>query len=260
MSSQSVKKKSVNLILILFIIFLLIALVFIGIKFLNTDDSEETENETNITNVSMTVNVSTENSISNTLTNSVNNLDDFESIENTNTLSNNILNSTNNTISNNTTNQNSTTPTQSQNQENTVTLSNHTYSLPNTLNFSKKTNGAIGDYLLLKYPNYEFEIEYMTYNSNFNTLKTSSSLKKFLEDTFKVSITSDLKSGNLKNLDLIACSISDNSKPAYLIITPLNDTEIICTKIYNTNDSTKLISDLSDPLERISEMKSYLKN
>lgn len=246
---MSNRKKSINLFLIIFIILLLIILIFAIQKLFNANTDDDTEKNT--TNISMSIDVDSKN---NTSKNLIENLDNFESI---NDSSNTILE--NNSTANQNINNQVTSSTQ--NTESTVNLLNHTYSLPNTVNFSKTQKGQDGnDYLLLKYPNYDFEIAYSTYKLSFDTLKSNNSLRKYLEDTFHISISSELKSGNLKNLDIIACSILEDSKPAYFIITPLNNSEIIYTKIYNTNNANQLISDLSDPLEQIGSMKSYLKN
>ena len=257
MNSQSARKKSINLILIIIILILLLFLVFIIIKFLN-NKSDESNDINNTENVSLTLNITDENQTS---YNHINNLDDFQSINtltNSTQSNNNLDTSDNNNVTTNPTP--TPTPTSTPNAESTVTISNHTYALPNTIKYSKISNEPNKDCLLLQYPNFEFEMVYNTYKLNFKDLKSNSSLRSYLESTFNISISGNLKSGNLKNLDIIACSISENSKPGYFIVTPLNDSEIIYVKIFNTIDSTKLVSDLSDPLEAIGKLKTYLKN
>lgn len=252
MNSNSVRKKSINLFLLIFILILIIILIFIGIKLLKKDN-DPNENETdNADDVSITLAVNAENETS---YNPIENLDDFESIDSS-------TNSISEEVSSTEENNNNTTiePSPTANKENTVTLSNHTYSLPSSLKFSKISDGSNSDYLLLQYPDFEFEMTYNTYNLSFESLKSQSTLRSYIENTFGISISGDLKTGNVKKLDIIACSISENSKTGYFIITPLNGSEIIYTKIFNTTDSSKLVPDLSNPLDQIISMKSYLKN
>lgn len=91
---------------------------------------------------------------------------------------------------------------------------------------------------------------------NYETLKSTPSLKNYLETKYNISITSDVKSGKIQNLNIILFTISDNDGVAYFVITPLNDSEIIYSKIYNKSDMSTLINDLSKPIDEISSIIS----
>ena len=83
------------------------------------------------------------------------------------------------------------------------------------------------------YDNLNFKITACTDKVSYESLKTNQSVKNYLESAYNISINSPIKSGTINNLDIIVCTISDSSTNAYFIITPLNDSEILYSKIYN---------------------------
>ena len=46
----------------------------------------------------------------------------------------------------------------------------------------------------------------------------------------------------------------------YLLFTPLNDSEVAYAKLYDTDNSSNLLSDLSEPLNNISKVIDSMEN
>ena len=95
---------------------------------------------------------------------------------------------------------------------------------------------------------------------SFDTLKSTNDLQNYISNTYNLNITSSLKSGNINNLDIIIFTISDDTGVGYCIFTKLNDSEVAYAKIYNTENSSKLISDLSNPITKISAVIASMQN
>lgn len=238
------RKKSINLILLIFIIILIISLVITSVYLINHSNNKSKEDNESISSKERTshvelqlTNVTSENNeIHITNTNSIlNSLNNFENIGNTENAS---------TVSENS----------------TLILNNHIYSFDNSVEASVVENSSNKQELQIKYLNYNFQISFNTNSSiTFEDLKNSSSLKDYLESNYNINITSALKSGTLENLNIIICTISDNKGQAYFIVTPLNNSEIAYIKIYNTDDNQILIDDLSNPIDQISSIISNVK-
>lgn len=239
MDSKPIRRKSINLILLIFIILSIITLIIIAVYLINhTSENDKTEN--NSIEVGMeTNNNQTETNISENTNNVLNSIENFENFEDINT--------------------NETSP-QSSYDSNTLTFNDHVLTFDDSIHASIIQNSNTPE-LQLNYPDFNFKMIVNTNNSTtFENLKSNTSLKNYLESNYNVSITSPLKSGNINNLDIIICTISDNNNNAYFIITPLNDSEILYSKIYNTSNNQTLIEDLSKPLEEISSLISKLQN
>lgn len=239
MDSKPIRRKSINLILLIFIILSIITLIIIAVYLIN-HSSENDKTENNSIEVGMeTNNNQTETNISENTNNVLNSIENFENFEDINT--------------------NETSP-QSSYDSNTLTFNNHVLTFDDSIHASIIQNSNTPE-LQLNYPDFNFKMIVNTNNSTtFENLKSNTSLKNYLESNYNVSITSPLKSGNINNLDIIICTISDNNNNAYFIITPLNDSEILYSKIYNTSNNQTLIEDLSKPLEEISSLISKLQN
>lgn len=239
MDSKPIRRKSINLILLIFIILSIITLIIIAVYLIN-HASENDKTENNSIEVGMeTNNNQTETNISENTNNVLNSIENFENFEDINT--------------------NETSP-QSSYDSNTLTFNNHVLTFDDSIHASIIQNSNTPE-LQLNYPDFNFQMIVNTNNSTtFENLKSNTSLKNYLESNYNVSITSPLKSGNINNLDIIICTISDNNNNAYFIITPLNDSEILYSKIYNTSNNQTLIEDLSKPLEEISSLISKLQN
>lgn len=239
MDSKPIRRKSINLILLIFIILSIITLIIIAVYLIN-HSSENDKTENNSIEVGMeTNNNQTETNISENTNNVLNSIENFENFEDINT----------NEIS-----------TQSSYDSNTLTFNDHVLTFDDSIHASIIQNSNAPE-LQLNYPDFNFKMIVNTNNSTtFENLKSNTSLKNYLESNYDVSITSPLKSGNINNLDIIICTISDNNNNAYFIITPLNDSEILYSKIYNTSNNQTLIEDLSKPLEEISSLISKLQN
>ncbi len=239
MDSKPIRRKSINLILLIFIILFIITLIIITVYLINhSNESDKTEN--NSIEVGMeTNNNQTETNISENTNNVLNLVEDFENFEDINT------------------NESS---TQSSYDSNTLTFNDHVLNFDDSIHASIIQNSNTPE-LQLNYPDFNFKMIINTSKSTtFEDLKNNTSLKNYLESNYNISITSSLKSGNINNLDVIICTISDNNTMAYFIITPLNNSEILYSKIYNTSNDQTLIEDLSKPLEEIASLISKLQN
>ncbi|MBO5348325.1 MAG: hypothetical protein J6A89_00665 [Clostridia bacterium] len=253
MDSKPNKRKSINLFLLIFIVLALTSLIILTVYFLNNseDDNVPTKNTSNIENFSSELN---ENTNTNANTNNTNQTE-------TNTLQNN--NSTFNSIENfgdfEDINTNETT-TQNSSQTKNLTLNDHTLTFDNSVDASIVQNSNASE-LQINYPDFNLKMLFGTNKSTtFESLKTNTSLRSHLESTYNITVTSALKSGNLNDLDVIICTISDTTGQAYFIITPLSDSEILYSKVYNTSNTQTLIEDLSKPLDEISSIISKLQN
>ena len=57
---------------------------------------------------------------------------------------------------------------------------------------------------------------------------------------------------------MILCTIADSTSVGYFAITPFNESEVLCIKIYDVNNPMALIKDLSEPLNDISSIKANI--
>lgn len=232
------RRKSINLVLLIFIILIIITVIITTVYLIN-NSNEETNNKDDSTNkVSENIVNTIDNNIpeiSNTETNSIPDFNDFDDINNTENV----------------------TPTAT--QSNNISFNNRELHFDNSVHASiVHTNNK--PELELIYDNLNFKITACTDKVSYESLKTNQSVKNYLESAYNISINSPIKSGTINNLDIIVCTISDSSTNAYFIITPLNDSEILYSKIYNTSNAQSLVDDLSKPLDEISSLLSKLKN
>ena len=253
MNNES-KRKSISLFLIIFIMILIILLAILAIKlFKNKDNTNLSDNNSNAqAQLSIETNDIEFNDVENT--SNFNEITNY--IENTNSNSENatkinetITNSTENSIDN-----------QITDSSYKLTLNNHTYKFKNNEKASIIQDNEKSAIQTIN-SDFNYKMLFNTDNTTtFNALKENSNLKTSLESNYNFTITSNLKIGNINNLNVIAFTISDINGIGYCVITPLNDTEITYTKIYNTANTAELISDLSNPLTEISSIIENLEN
>lgn len=253
MNSES-KRKSISLFLIIFIMILIILLAILAIKLLkNKDNTNLSDNNSNAqAQLSIETNDIEFNDVENT--SNFNEITNY--IENTNSNSENatkinetITNSTENSIDN-----------QITDSSYKLTLNNHTYKFKNNEKASIIQDNEKSAIQTIN-SDFNYKMLFNTDNTTtFNALKENSNLKTSLESNYNFTITSNLKIGNINNLNVIAFTISDINGIGYCVITPLNDTEITYTKIYNTANTAELVSDLSNPLTEISSIIENLEN
>lgn len=237
------KRKSISLFLIIFIILLIVVLVILANKLLQNNNSSETEN-------TAPVEISIESNDNTSTFNNVENISDFNEISTT----------TENPSNTSTSNNQISTTNQALSNSNKITLNNHSYVFDGTINASVVQDNSKSAIQFL-YPDFNYKMLFNTDSSiSFNALKNNTSLKSFLESTYNFKITSDLKTGTVNNLNLIVFTISDDIGIGYCIFAPLNNSEVAYTKIYNTSDITKLIPDLSNPLNEFSSVIASIVN
>ena len=225
MNSIHKKTKKISLFLLIIIVLFIIALIFTIINFFSSTRALSEYKDNDSKNIDIQVSVDSNNKTNNT-ENIINDLINFIDI------SNNI----------------------STNNSSTFILNNHTFNFNNSENVSIIDDSNKSALKILN-SNSDTTIILNTDNTiNFNTLKNTPSLKDYLESKYNISITSDIKAGTIKNLNIIIFTISDDNKMAYFVINPLNDSELIYSKIYNNSDMSTLINDLSQPLDEISSI------
>lgn len=136
-----------------------------------------------------------------------------------------------------------------------VTIDEHTYSFQNLGDFCK--NGApTHEFVELKKGDYLYRLNIQ--KSSFDDVLHKDSLKSHIETTFNVQVTSELKTGTINELQMILCTIADSTSVGYFAITPFNESEVLCIKIYDVNNPMALIKDLSEPLNDISSIKANI--
>ena len=141
-----------------------------------------------------------------------------------------------------------------------MVLNNHTFKFDGTVKASLVQDNNKSSIQLL-YPDFNYKMIFNTDNKiSFDTLKSTNDLQNYISNTYNLNITSSLKSGNINNLDIIIFTISDDTGVGYCIFTKLNDSEVAYAKIYNTENSSKLISDLSNPITKISAVIASMQN
>lgn len=238
------RKKSINLFILVLIVLLVIALIITIFKLFinpqNTDDSisNDTSQDTQV-KVSLETNSSSFNEVENITDSNISQ----------NTLNNIVDVSTSNSLNENTTSS----------QSRSLSLNNHDFTFNKSAQISlvQDNNKSV---IQAIYSDFNYKMLLNTDTISFNDLKNITSLKDYIQNTYQVSITSNLKTGILNNLDLILFSISDNNGIGYCLFTPLSDSETLYVKIYNISDNQTLIDDLSNPIDEISSILSKFQN
>ncbi|MBQ3408340.1 MAG: hypothetical protein IJH12_03945 [Clostridia bacterium] len=136
-----------------------------------------------------------------------------------------------------------------------IYINNHTYKLQDLGNASIQGTNP-NQYVELKKGNILYRIT--TSNSSFSETLAKDNLKSYIEDTYDVQVTSELKTGNVNDIEIIICTMAKSSDIGYFVITPLNDSEILCLKIYDANNMYSLLQDLSEPINDIKSIKSNI--
>ena len=243
------RRKSISLFLVIFIILLIVVLVILIAKLFQNNNEEEVAN-TSEANASVQLSIDTNNT---STFNDVENISNFVDINNTTNTTNT---SENNTIQSN----NTITDSVNSNNTNQLLLNNHTFKFDGTVKASLVQDNNKSSMQLL-YPDFNYKMIFNTDNKiSFDTLKSTNDLQNYISNTYNLNITSSLKSGNINNIDIIIFTISDDTGVGYCIFTKLNDSEVAYAKIYNTEDSSKLISDLSNPITKISAVIASMQN
>ena len=228
------RRKSFSLVLLILIIISVLAIVVLSIHLINKPHNDDNNNKS-----------------------------DNQQTENLNTVDDSGSSSLNN---NTTSNVNSTTqvPTNTVepapvSENNVITLNNHSYKFGSDVSAeeSEDTNGK----KVIKYSRSgkKYSIIYGSIPDNkIDDLKNEANLSEYIETEYKVKLTSGVKAGNLSNLDLVICSISENGNAAYLLFTPLKNSEVAYAKIYNSENIAELVPDLNDSLNEVSSIISSI--
>ena len=136
-----------------------------------------------------------------------------------------------------------------------ITLDNHTYSFGELGESSLEEDGA-NKYITLKKEKILYKIK--TEKTTFNDTLNKDGLKAYIESTYGITITSEIKTGTINNVQMIICSMADKSSVGYFIMTPLNDSELLCLKVFDANNQFALIQDLSEPINDIDSIKTNI--
>lgn len=238
------RRKSFSLVLLIFIVIAVIFLVIFSLSLINGSGNKKNNKKKNETEVAQT-NETSENVLDSSF---------FESLE--------VIENGSNTNTDSTPTNDTTTPEENTNTvptENTISLNNHSYNLDNSVEATAQITPNGKQELQITYPDKNYTITYGTDNSkSFDELKNDADLKTTLENSYNITVTSALKQGTVSNMNLIICTVSEDSKTAYFLITPLKDNELAYSKIYNSEDNQSLISDLSEPLNSVSAIISSI--
>ncbi len=250
-----VRRKKINLWLLILIILFIIAIVFTIIHIFNSSRANSDYRASKNSSIASNNNISNENTINRKYNGSgigkVSSFSDFYDIE-TNTTQEE-------------TNINRIPPTEnftdipaqeSESTETILELNNHKYVFNKNKQAILLDNNSSKKYIQINSSNYTVRLT--TDKFNYSDLKSKSGLRAFLQEQYNVLITSDIKTGVIKNTDLLLCTISENQDVAYLFITPLSNSEILCLKIYNSEDMSTLIKDISKPIDEISSIKASI--
>lgn len=242
------RRKSFSLVLLIFIVISVILVVALAIHLINgpsKKDDKSSKNKTeNTTEVAQTGN-ETQNVLDSNFFDSLNVIDNGTASENTTTPS--------------TSNTEPTSETTGDQSGKSLDLNGHTYKFDSSAEATTQV-GSIGrPEFLVTYPDKDYKLLYGTDTSKtFADLKSNSDLQSIIENDYKVTVTSSLKQGNVANLDLIICTISEDNKNAYFLLTPIKGSEVAYAKIYSSEDEQTLINDLSDPLASVSAIISSI--
>lgn len=234
---RQVRKVKINLLLLIFITIFIIALVFTAIHFINSSNANTNESPSEYTSVSKSQNSKT----------SLNNLNiGKDTFSNFNSIDEKFNSNSNQEF----------TPTTT--EPKAINFNNHSYIFDKDDQVELLNNNT-KQFLQLNHQGYIYRIN--TDKTSFSDIKKQGNLVTTLNQKYKINITSEVKTGNYNGLDLILCTISENDAMGYFIITPLNEKEIIFIEIYNSVDTSTLISDLTDPLNDINtKIKTSIQN
>ena len=105
---------------------------------------------------------------------------------------------------------------------------------------------------------FSYPLSLRTDKATFSDTLNKEGLKSYLESTYGITITSELKTGTVNNIQMIICSMADGSSVGYFIITPYSDSEILCLKVFDANNQYALIQDLSEPINDIDSIKTNI--
>lgn len=227
---RQVRKVKINLWLLIFITIFIVALIFTAVHFVNSSKANTEESPSEYTSIPKSQNNKT---FSNNLDIGKDTFNKFNTIDEN-------LNSDSNQIP---------TLTTEEPKSNTINFNNHSYIFDKN-DHVELLNDNTKQYIQLDHNGYMYRIN--TDAMSFSDIKTQSDLQSTLNQKYKINITSDIKAGNYNGLDLILGTISENGAIGYFIITPLNENEILFIEIYNSVDTSTLISDLTNPLNDIS--------
>ena len=95
-------------------------------------------------------------------------------------------------------------------------------------------------------------------NISYTNLTSNPNLKEYIQETYKLQVTSEIKSGTINGNTLSICTMAENNEVAYLIITPLNNSDVLILKVFNDKNTSAMIEDLTGILGDISELKSNI--
>lgn len=247
-----VRRKKINLWLLILIILFIVAIIFTIIHVLNSSKANSDyrysqRNEEN--SVAAVASADATNSVSNKKNNSVAKESNGSRIG--------IINSTESFADIDSSPRTTTTIEVTSHKDNNENKSENVELGGHKFNFKDLGKASLkGDYVELKKGDILYKI--CTEQSSFDSTKGKENLKSYLESKYKIQVTSDFKVGTLNGVSMIICTIAETTGVGYLIITPLNDNEIICMKVYDANNLFGLIKDLSTPINDINELKSNI--
>lgn len=249
------KTKKINLSLLLLIVLFIIAIIFTIIHINNSSKANSDSRYSNINSQSSNKN-NIVTSLKNRETNGsrigvVDSFSNFHDIDESTASDSRSSNVTTSIVTNENESQEATPST----ELHIVKANNHTYTFDNNYAISLKNDGP-DQYVELKYKNFLYKVN--TTSISFSELKSNQNLKEYIEKTYKLQVTSDIKSGSFCGNNLIICTIAENNEVAYLLITPLNDSEILVLKIFNNKNKSAMIEDLTEILNNISTLKSSI--
>ncbi len=242
---RPVRRKKINLWLLILIILFIIAIVFTIIHMSNSSkaNSDSRYSERNDNTVNKELNGST-----------IGKVDSYDSFSDISVVPNGSGTvEMYNEIPNSNTNPESSTSPQVENEP--VKIADHIYSFKNLGDFSISGQEQ-NQFVDLKKGNLLYRLR--AEKVSFNDVLGKEGLKSYLETTYNIQVTSELKTGTVNDIQMIICTIADGSTVGYLIITPLNDQEVVCLKVYDANNQLALIKDLSEPINDINSIKTNI--
>lgn len=240
MYAGQVKRKKINLWLLVLVVLFIMALIFTIIHMTNSSRANSDSRYNNVTQQN-SENIS-KNTQENTITNKesdgseigqVDSYDLFSDIETSQNAENR----------------------ETQERAVPVKLDNHTYTFKDIGKASIQGNKP-NQYVELKTKTLLYKI--LVNKSSFSDLLNKEGLKQYIQDTYRVQVTSELKTGNMNNMKIILCTVADGKNVAYLIITPLNDSESLVLKVYDARNAFGLIQDLTEPFNELEKIKTNI--
>lgn len=248
-----VRRKKINLWLLILIVLFIVAIIF---TFIHMTNSTNANSDNRYTQSSTITSNEVNKEYSGSKIGKVDSYDSFLDIENGGS----------STISNET--QNDKTPTSIEapipevfsastlgNTSSPLILGDHKYSFQNLGEAYLKGTGS-EQYVVLRRENYIYQIS--TEKSCFSELLKRADLKSYIESSYNIQITSELKTGTIDGTQIIICTIADTTSVGYLIITSLNENESMFIRVLDANNMFALIQDLSNPISDISLLKENI--